>query len=140
MSEPLHMILANASLMHRKTVRQKFQELNLSEGQPKVLASLLENEGIVQKELATICCVEPATMTSLLQKMQQDGYIEKIQKSVSGGKRANCIYLTDSGREFAQKSIQIMDDAQVQAFKDFSPEEKDTFLDLIDRLTRNLSD
>lgn len=138
MNEPLHMILANASLMHRKTCRQKFQEMNLSDGQPKVLASLLENEGIVQKELANICFVEPATMTSLLQKMQQDGFIEKRQKAVSGGKRANCVFLTDKGREYAKASIQIMDDAEVQAFNGFTSEEKELFLSLIERLTNNL--
>lgn len=139
MSEPLHMILANASLMHRKNVRQHFQELDLSDGQPKVLASLLDNEGIVQKELATVCCVEPATMTSLLQKMQQDGFIEKRQRSVSGGKRANCIYLTDKGREYALASNKIMDEAEILAFKGFTKEEKETFLLLIKRLTDNLS-
>ena len=140
MNEPLHTILANASLMHRKTCRQGFQKMNLSDGQPKVLASLLENEGIVQKELANICFVEPATMTSLLQKMQMDGYIEKHQKSVSGGKRANCIFLTEKGREYAQASNQIMKDAEVQALKGFSEDEKNTFLELIARLTDNLSE
>ena len=54
MSEPLHVILSNASMVHRRICRQEFAKLNLSDGQPKVLANLLGNEGIVQKALAII--------------------------------------------------------------------------------------
>lgn len=139
MHEPLHLILANASLAHRKMCRQGFSEMNLSDGQPKVLTNLLGNEGVVQKELAQICCVEPATITSLLRKMQEDGMIEKRQVSVSGGKRAFCIYLTDKGRTLALACEKIMDEAQEKAFKGFSEEEHLIFLDLIKRMTENLS-
>lgn len=136
--EPLHIILSNASTTHRRICRQEFARLNLSEGQPKVLANLLDQEGIVQKELATICSVEPATMTSLLQKLQQDGLIEKRAASVSGGKRAFCIYLTNQGRTLAESVRQIMTDAEKRAFQGFTEEEKAQFLSLITRLTNNL--
>lgn len=139
MSEPLHVILSNASMVHRRICRQEFAKLNLSDGQPKVLANLLGNEGIVQKDLAIICSVEPATMTSLLQKLQQDELIEKRATSVSGGKRAFCIYLTKKGRELALRVQQIMEDAEKQAFQGFTEEERKQFLSLITRLTENLS-
>ena len=58
MSEPLHVILSNASMVHRRICRQEFAKLNLSDGQPKVLANLLGNEGIVQKDLAIICSIQ----------------------------------------------------------------------------------
>lgn len=138
MSEPLHLILSNASLAHRKKCRQGFQEMNLTDGQPKVLANLLDNEGMLQKELANICCVEPATMTSLLRKMQEDGLIEKRQVSVSGGKRAYCIYLTEKGRSLAIEVNRIMDEAEVIAFEGFTPGEQRQFLEYIKRLTDNL--
>ncbi len=139
MNEPLHEILANASLSHRKKCRQEFQKLNLSEGQPKVLACLLRNPGIVQKELAGICFVEPATMTSLLRKMEQDSLIQRKQVTVSGGKRANCIYLTEKGHQLAVATTEIMKNAEQLAFTDFSPEQRELFLFLIKKLTDNLS-
>ena len=139
MPEALHLILANASLAHKKKCRQQFQDLNLSEGQPKVLSTLLVQEGIVQKELAGICHVEPATMTNLLQKMLQDGLIEKRTASVSGGKRAYRIYLTDKGHQMAAAVNRIMEDVELLAFDGFSDRERRQFLELIQRLTDNLA-
>ena len=139
MDDSLHLILANASLVHRKRCRQCFQEMNLSEGQPKVLSSLLSNEGIVQRQLAAICCVEPATMTSLLRKMESDGLVTKRQSIVSGGKRANCIFLTEAGREIALAVDKVMSDTEELAFKGFSQKEQELFYELIGRLTDNLS-
>lgn len=138
MNEPLHLILANASLAHQKKCRQQFQAMNLSDGQPKVLSILSDHEGVVQKELASICHVEPATMTILLKKMQSDGLIEKTPVSVSGGKRAFRIYLTDKGHQMSAAVNQIMEDAQVLAFSGFSDKERADFLQLIERLTKNL--
>ena len=139
MDNSLHLILANASLVHRKRCRQCFQKMNLSEGQPKVLSSLLSNEGIVQGQLAAICCVEPATMTALLRKMESDGLVTKRQSIVSGGKRANCIFLTETGREIALAVDKVMSDTEELAFKGFSQKEQNLFYELIGRLTDNLS-
>lgn len=139
MSEALYEILANASLSHMKKCWQQLQELNLSTGQPKVLAALLGREGIVQKELAAICHVEPSTMTSLLQNMQRNGLIEKKPLSIPGGKRAYGIYLTDKGRSLGMSAELIMDNMERLAFQDFTDEERETFLKLIRRLTNNLS-
>lgn len=139
MKEPIFITLANASLAHKTRCREEFQKLNLSEGQPKVLNQLLSREGIVQKELARRCGVKPATMTSLLHKMESDGLIEKKPVSVSGGKRAYGIYLTDYGRRYAIQVKQILNDYDGLALKDFSEEEKKQLALLLRRVISNLS-
>lgn len=84
-----HKLLIHVSSLYCERRRRQFYELNLSDGQPKVLANLLIMEGCIQKELAQICHVKTATMTALLQKMERDGLIIKKKEFVSGGKRAN---------------------------------------------------
>lgn len=106
-----------------------------------MLSSLaMQEDGILQRDLAALCCVEPATMTVLLRKMQQDGLIEKRSTLVSGGKRAYNIYLTDKGHKLAKAVNLIMENAEKLAFTNFSASERDTFLTLLNRLTENLTE
>ena len=86
---------------------QEFQKLNITTGQPKVLSILSQKEGYLQKDLAERCHVEPATMTSILKKMEEKELIYKKSESVSGGKRAYAIYLTEQGRALASASSAV---------------------------------
>ena len=139
MSNRLHSALITTSLIHKKRARQEFQKLDLSEGHPKVLAYLYRHEGCLQKDLAGKCGVEPATMTVLLQNMVSKGLILKDAVHVSGGKRAFGIYLTDLGREKAIKSFEIIDELEKISYKGFTEEEKNTLVELLQRISDNLN-
>jgi DNA-binding MarR family transcriptional regulator len=139
MDSRLHIALINTSLTHKKRARQEFQKADLSEGQPKVLEYLYNHEGCLQKELATECYVEPATMTVLLQNMVNKGLIEKKVAYVSGGKRAFGIYLTELGRQKAIKSYEIVNDLEKISYKGFTEDEKSTLLKLLQRISDNLN-
>lgn len=139
MSDALYEILANASHSHMNKCWQQLQGLNLSSGQPKVLAHLLGREGIVQEQLAVVCHVEPSEMTSLLQDMVENDLIERKPLSIPGGKKAYGIYLTDKGRSLGMSAELVMDNLDRLAFQGFTDEERETFLKLIRRLTNNLS-
>lgn len=138
MRNRLHMALINTSQTHKKRARQEFQNLDLSEGQPKVLEYLYDNEGCLQKELAAECNVEPATMTVLLKNMLGKGLIKKNTIYVSGGKRAFGIYLTELGLEKAAKLFDIIEELERISYKDFTEEEKDTLIELLYRISDNL--
>lgn len=88
---------------HRSYNIRYYASLGLTSGQPKVLNVLYDEEGYLQKDLAVRCRVEPATMTSLLAKMEKQDMIKKETVYVSGGKRAYAIYLTDHGRKLAHQ-------------------------------------
>ncbi len=133
----LHTLLIRTSASHKKRSRQYFQELELTDGQPKVLSILSGMEGCLQKELAEACRVEPATMTSLLKNMEQKNLIMKEKVQVSG-KRAYGIYLTEQGRELAEKVQEVVKSLEEVSFQGFSPEEKEQFLALFTRVYQNL--
>ncbi len=135
----LHVALIGTTSLQRKTSRQEFQDLDLSDGQPKILAYLISDEGCLQKDLAKRCHVEPATMTALLRKMEQKGLISKNIVYVSGGKRAFGISLTDTGREKAYQSLKVVDKIEEISYRGFTEEEKDTLIALLLRVSNNLS-
>lgn len=139
MREPLIVSLLSASAAHQKSCWSGFRELDLSPGQPKVLSSLRVQEGYLQKELAALCHVEPATMVVLLSNMEKRGMIRKEVDHVSGGKRAFRIYLTEEGRRLAGKVNCVVEEIEEKGFAGFSEEEKDQLICLLGRLAENLA-
>lgn len=140
MRERLIVSLLSASAAHQKSCWGAFRELDLSPGQPKVLSSLRVQEGYLQKELAALCHVEPATMVVLLSNMEKRGMIRKEVDHVSGGKRAFRIFLTEEGKRLAEKVDRVVDEAEGKGFSNFSEEERDQLIVLLERLTENLSE
>lgn len=133
-----HIELIRLSAAHRKFSVSQYLEFGLTTGQPKVLSILLEQEGYLQKDLARKCGVEPATMTSILTNMMSKGLIQKKTVYVSGGKRAFAIFLTDQGRELAKKVDAVIDEAEEKSFEGFTPEQKQQFISMMHKISRNL--
>ncbi len=139
MENRFHRLLICASAAHKKYCRQRFQELDLTEGQPKVLSVLRSMENCLQKELAEACRVEPATMTSLVTKMEERGLILREREMVSGGKRAYRIRLTEEGKQVATKVKEIIHAAEQQCFEGFTRNEKEEFLKQFEKVSQNLN-
>lgn len=139
MREQLIVSLISASSAHQKSCWGGFRELDLSPGQPKVLSRLRYQEGYLQKDLAALCHVEPATMVVLLSNMEKRGMIRKEVDHVSGGKRAYRIYLTEEGRRLADQVDRVVEEIEQKSFAGFTEEEKDQLITLLGRMTENLA-
>jgi DNA-binding MarR family transcriptional regulator len=139
MQDKIFLALLQTSGAHWEHARKGFQELGLSDGQPKVLYILKRSEGCVQKKLAQLCQIRESTMTVLLTKMEEKGYIYKETLRVSGGKRAYGIYLTEQGRELSDRLVELVDRLEELSFEGFSREEKEQLFSLLDRVKSNLT-
>ena len=139
MREQLIVSLLSAAAAHKKSCWAGFRELDLSPGQPKVLSQLRYQEGYLQKELAALCHVEPATMVVLLSNMEKRGLIRKEVDHVSGGKRAFRVFLTDAGKDLADRVNRVVETNEEKGFSGFSEEEKDQLISLLGRLSDNLA-
>ena len=95
MDVPFSIALLKAYHAQNNVFRPMIAELGLSVGQPKILGFLTRHDGCMQKELAAMCDIEPATISRLLDKMEADGLISR--QTVAGNKRATAISLTPSG-------------------------------------------
>lgn len=99
---------------------------------------MLKNEGVSQKALAETCRVRPATMTALLRKMLADGLVYRKSLHAANGKRVFGIYLTDAGRELAEKVDLSVDKVSQIALQGFSDQELEAFISYLQRMGKNL--
>lgn len=140
MEQKIFLSLMTAYAAHAKKSNDYYQTLDLSTGQPKVLYILHAEEGYLQKDLAKVCKVEPPSMTVLLKNMEKKELVRREKVLVSGGKRAFRIYLTDKGRELSEKVVAHVEEMEKLSFQGFTREERTNLLDLLERVTENLTD
>lgn len=138
MHDKIFLALLETSSAHSELSRSEFSKLMLTDGQPKILYILRRQDGYVQKELAEICGIKPSTLTVLLSKMEKINLIKKEKDIVSGGKRAFKIYLTDKGKDIANKVENIVEKMEERSFKGFSPDEKKQLLEMLGKISDNL--
>lgn len=130
--------MLSMSAAHAKRTRLRNQNLGLSDGQPKMLFILSRQEGWLQKDLAEFCKISPASMTTLLNNMEKKDLIERRTTHLPNGKRAFAIYLTEYGREMAEKVNEATYKQEELALNGFTEEEKAAFFDYMARVTKNL--
>ena len=136
MEESLHYLLMTDHLLFQKAFLAGIKETGLTSGQPKVLDYLLYHDGAVQKEIASACHIEPATMTTVLFGMEKKGFI--LRKNLNGNRRSIYIYLTYKGRSFAKQvelKFKIMEE---KALLDFSKDEKEMLTVFLMRMSKNI--
>ena len=136
MEESLHYLLMTDYLLFQKAFLAGVKETNLTPGQPKILDYLLYHDGAVQKDIASACHIEPATMTSVLSGMEKKGFI--LRKNLNGNRRSIYIYLTDKGRSLAKQVESAFRIIEEKALLDFSKDEKEMFAAFLMRMSQNI--
>lgn len=134
-----HQYLINIFHMHEKKSQQKFRNLGLSKGQPKMIEMLSHMNGCSQKELAESCSIEPATVTSLLNNMRTKELIHKEPQVLDNGIRIQQVFLTEKGTKIADKVETIVTRMEQISFQGFTEEEKSECLSYLSRIYDNLS-
>lgn len=119
--ESLHYLLMKSHSVMQRKIYSEAQKIGLTSGQPKILDYLYDHEGSDQKTIAGYCEIEPATLGSILLRMEQKGLIERRQKN--GNRRSWFVYLTENGKEICEKMHDIFGQADEQASKGLSDEE-----------------
>lgn len=94
MKESLHYLLMSDHLMVQKALLNRIKDTGLTSGQPKILDYLMHHDGAIQKEIAVFCHIEPASLTVILNGMENKGYITR--QTDNGNRRALHVYLTPS--------------------------------------------
>lgn len=97
MDDSLHyLIMANQMLVQRGLL-ERLKETGLTIGQPKVLDYLKEHDGSNQKEIARACFLEAGSLTSILNRMEEKGLVER--RMLNGNRRSFHVFLTENGKK-----------------------------------------
>ena len=136
MEKTLHYLVMANHLLFQKSLIANIKDTDLTPGQPKVLDYLLYHDGVVQKEIAAACHIEPATITSVLLGMENKGLITR--KNLNGNRRSLYVYLTDKGKAFAKRIETEFESIEENAFMGFTNEEKKMLTDFLIRVNQNM--
>ncbi|MCC8073664.1 MAG: MarR family transcriptional regulator [Clostridiales bacterium] len=130
-------LLITTNAMHRKCIAKIIDGTSLTRGQPKVLRYLDKHNGSNQTEIAAACYIETASMTSLLNGMEENGLIER--RRVNGNKRTYYIFLTDKGKEMCQIINMAFDDVNQKVFSEIPLDDQKIFLEVFEKIYNQLS-
>lgn len=138
MENTLHyLILANHMLV-QKGLLEGLKDTGLTIGQPKVLDYLKYHNGSSQKEIARGCFLEAGSLTSILNRMEEKGLIER--KMLNGNRRTYHIFLTEAGKKNQELVEQTFSKIEEQALQKISKEEFETFMETYKKIYENLNE
>ena len=134
--EALHYLLMKTHTNLNRWIVNEAADLHLSPGQPKVLEYLMEHDGAEQREIAMGCHVEAPSLTSILNRMERDGLIER--RMLHGNRRSYHIFVTAKGKEKQQRVAEGFAEVETCAFEGVADAEKAAFLHTFAILYENL--
>ena len=133
--EIIHKLIQTTRL-HRTIIERFATSLDLHSSGHRMLMHLIHFEKIPsQKELAEHFKISPAAVATTLKKLEADGYIER---SKCRDIRFNEISITERGRAAAIESEKYFRLVDITALEDFSQEELDLFVRLLEKMQTNL--
>ena len=129
-------LVAQVGRLHHKRAHALLEELGLYHGQPRLLLALWHEEGPTQSELADRLNVAPATITKMLQRMTEAGFVERQRDSAD--QRLLRVYLTDAGRAVQERVQQVWAQMEREVLEGFGPEERSQLRAFLLRIRENL--
>ena len=137
MSCSFHYLLMAA---HARLQRQLFSAVRgegLTLGQPKVLDYLADHNGASQKEIAEGCHIEPASLTSLLNRMEEQQMIQR--RMLNGNRRTLHVFLTPHGQQLLGIVQEAFAELEERALTGLSPQQREDFLRALQLINQNLN-
>jgi MarR family transcriptional regulator for hemolysin len=130
-------LVRDVSRLSAKHFQRNARELELSLPQCKVLGHLSRNEGISQARLAELTETDPMTLVRTLDRMQQDGWIER--RPDPADRRAHQLFLREAAKPVLQRIWKIADQARNEVLAELSTAEREQLIELLERVHRTLS-
>ena len=137
MDESLHYLIMANQMLVQKSLLENMKKIGLTIGQPKVLDYLKDHDGSSQKDIAQGCFLEAGSLTSILNRMEEKGLIER--KILNGNRRTFHIFMTEKGKESQKKVDETFSEIEKQALEGISEEEYAAFFEIYRKIYANLS-
>ena len=138
MNDSFHYLSMANHMMVQKKLMEQLKDTGLTLGQPKVLDYLKDHDGASQKEIAAGCLIEEGSLTSILNRMEEKGLIER--KMLNGNRRTFHIFMTESGKKNQKLVEETFEKIEETALNNVSEEEQKVFMEIFLRIYRNLAE
>ena len=134
--ESLHYLLMKTHTILNRRILTQAGRIGLTAGQPKVVEFLSQHGEVDQKTIASYCEIEPATVGSILLRMERAGLVVRRQKE--GNRRSLFVSLTPKGAQAAGEMAAVFQQVEGNAVRALSKEELEHLKILLDRLWKTM--
>lgn len=115
---------------------QKLSTYGLSTSQVSVLSQLWHQDGQTQKELVKKLGIRPASLSNIVDKMEQKGWV--IRKLDAEDSRYKRIFLTKEGKVLEETCLKVVLEMEELLSKGFTQEELTVLILWLKRLNQNV--
>jgi DNA-binding MarR family transcriptional regulator len=121
---------------NRRQFARKIFPDPIGPGQGAFLIYLKEDSKVRQEELVSMIGVDKAIGTRVIRKLIEAGYIRRRRDPADH--RAYLLSLTAAGATMKPVILEVLDSMNESLFREFTDEERDTALNLLDRMIENI--
>lgn len=130
-------LLSDSGRLLRRTFDERVRSLGLTAVQARLLLSLVKFPDNNQAFYADRIEVEPITLTRIVDRMEEAGWVERVADPAD--RRARLLHLTDKSREIVERLRAIVDGLVADMAEGLSKQEQATLANLLERVSANLS-
>lgn len=139
MENSIHYKLRECHTNCQKAIIGRIKEnTDLRPGEPKILEFLLEHEPCEQKQIATGCSLDSASVTGILGRMEKRGLVKR--ENMNGNRRSLYVSMTDEGRRLSKVVEDTFLSVDSVAVKGMSDDEVSEFMRLLGIINNNLTE
>lgn len=134
----LGFLIHDSARLLRKRFEAKGSAYGLSAAQWRLLVRLVKDEGVAQARLAELLEIEPISVSRLLDRMEEGGWIERRQDAKD--RRVRMIFPTDKSRAAFAAIKSVAGEVYDLALAGLTEDEKLTLVKGLNTIITNLSD
>lgn len=135
--ETLGYLLMQICRANRSKAQEHLSQIGLHTGQEMFLLRLWHADGQTQTELADEICVQPATITRMIDRLTKEGLVER--RADPEDRRVSRVYLTEAGRVLQQPVEDIWREMEQESFANMTLDEQVLLRRLLLQVHENLS-
>lgn len=130
-------LLHDVSRLYQRHFELHAGEIGVTLPQAKVLGILSRTEGTTQARLAEVSQTDPTTLVRLLDRMEQDGWIER--RADATDRRVRRLYLRTAAKPVLDSIAELAKQARGIALSGLKAGDSERFMQLLDAAHRNLT-
>ncbi len=136
-SETLSALLVQICRAHRNKAQELLSKIDIHPGQEQLLLHLMPQDGRTQTEMAGQLCVQPATVSRMLDRMEKNGLVKC--RVDAEDQRISRIYLTEKGLELMEPVAHAWQALEEITFANLTLEERLLLRRLLLQVSANLN-
>ena len=137
-NEQLGFLISETARAWRTKLNERLRPLGLSQSRWLVLIHLAKRgDGVMQKELAEWLSIECPTLVRLLDRMTEDGWIERRDSATD--RRAKTVHLTEQAHSVIKEITRVAVQLRSELLADIPPADIETTMQVLQQIKQRVA-